>query len=327
MAMQPTASDATGRRIPMGPVETAHGPFVRLLFAMAVRGADASAHTSDHDLASATALLEGVVHRMDADVSHVDREDDLLTVDDANATWSIAWTNRDRTSVSIVPDSPVVIMDGDGHAYDEGSPDLHLVSVRHERTDDAPTIASMSATIDLRRLEIPPHDRAGRSAVHLARTVAALVLGSTSMVAMRRDRTARGIPVDAFGPASDKSTAALVGLAALLDAERDDVLELPAGHPDAEVRLRCSSPLAEARCDVGPMGATAVVEHAEDRLPGAPVVVSISTDAEPGRAATYVVALVGPTRIEATIGGHDPVDRLRLARLAAPYRSTADSSS
>lgn len=313
---------------PLGRVDTDPAAAVNILFAMAVTGADAKDDLSDAHLSACTVVLSDVMRRMDTDVTSVVRDRAYIPADPINGSWSIAWENGDRTVVSILSDGPSVVMGSDGQDHHDGSAeDIRLVTSRHVRDGKDGTVASLAVAIDVSRLRMPEDDGGARRAVHIARSVTTIVAGSIGIAAFRRTHAAQAPRTGTDGTVPLEQVAMLAGLAAVLDAGRDDVLGLPARDPETKVTLRPSTPLASARCDVGTDGATASLEGAEDRLPSAPISLSASIDPDATRGVGYVIANIAPPRIDATIGGHDPIDQLRLARLAAPYRSTPDAAS
>jgi len=316
----------------------APGPVARLHEAIERGGVAVPSDTGRALLQSTATMVGAALGDMEGSVSHVDWLVGPNPDEPLHGSWTITWSQDSETTVAIDHDGDATAMDSTGARWHRvGSSGLRLVTVRHVRRTIGRAVSSLSAVVDLPRLAMPEDEPDGRRPVHVARTIASLILLSATSLLDAADRHANhdsepsgmipeGDASASSALASDLELAHAVGIATLLDAGREDLLALPRHAPSAAVRLRRPSPLAPGHCIVGEHGSEGVAYANPDILPPQPMRLDGRMQIDEESGVSYVVASISTPDISDDLGGHDAIHNMRLARLAAPWRTRPETN-
>lgn len=318
---------------PIGRVDTPVDAIARMAMLLTEGGARSGEAIPPDQVGASLAMLRATRDELASDVSDVRVLDTPMPVDpdhpswseDVSATstgaWSIRWDGGHETTVTIMRDGGSVTMGGNGvDVRPTADDDLRLVTVRHESGVRKRTVTSLSATLDPTRLGLPmdvPHHHAP---VHVARTVTALLVLALDDLRLRLDRGEDGVAASPEDRPQDMRRILLTGVAAVLDAGREDLLDVAPGQRPAAVSFRPAGPLADARCSVIPSDGNPLTAEPDIDLLPMPTILNIALMGNGTTHSPYLVATIARHSVQVHLDPADAVERLRLMADANPFR-------
>ena len=318
---------------PIGPVDTPVHAIARMAMVLAEGEARSGEAIPPDQVETALAMLRTTRDELASDVrdvrvletpTSVDPDHPSWSADRAAAStgsWSVRWDGGHETTVAIMRDGGSVTMGGNGvdvrPATDD---DLRLVTVRHESGVRKGTVTSLSATLDPALLGLAVHTPDHHLPVHVARTVTVLLVLALDHLGLRLDGGQDSVAASPVHRPQDMRCILLTGVAAVLDAGREDLLDVAPGRRPTAVSFRPAGPLADARCSVvAPDGTTIEADPGMDLRP-MPAILNIALMGNGTTHSPYLVATIARPSVRVQLDPGDPVERLRLMADANPFR-------
>lgn len=328
----PVPTDAQAP-VPIGRVDTPVHAIARMAMALAEGGARSGEAIPSDQVDASLAMLRATRDELASDVrdvrvleapTPVDPDHPSWSADRAAAStgsWSVRWEGGHETTVAIMRDGGSVTMGGNGvDVRPAADDDLRLVTVRHESGVRKGTVTSLSATLDPALLGLTVHTPDHHVPIHVARTVTVLLVLALDHLGLRLDRSQDGVAASPEDRPQDMRRILLTGVAAVLDAGREDILDVAPGQRPAAVSFRPAGPLAGARCSVVvPDGTTIEADPGMDLQP-MPAILNIALMGNGTTHSPYLVATIARPSVRVHLDPGDPVERLRLMADANPFR-------
>ena len=322
---------------PIGRVDTPVHAIARMAMALAEGGVRSGEAIPSDQVDASLAMLRAARDELASDVRAV-RVLETPTplaptptsspAGDASAStgsWSVHWEGGHETTVTIMTDGGSVVMGGDGvDVRPAADDDLRLVTVRHESGVAKGTVVSLSATLDPTRLGLPVDAPDHHVPVHVARTVTTLLVLALDDLGLRLDRGRDAVVASPEDRPQDMRRILLAGVAAVLDAGREDLLDHAADQRPATVSFRPAGPLADARCSVLAPDGTTLPADPHIHLDPMPSILNIALMGNGTTHSPYLVATIAGQNVRVRLDAADAVERLRLMADARPYRRLAD---
>jgi hypothetical protein len=331
----PVPTDANAPA-PIGRVDTPVHAIARMAMVLPDAGVRTSEAIPPEQVEASLAMLRASREELASDVravhvletpTRLDPTDPSRPADDAavsTGSWSIQWEGGHQTTVTMMIDGGSVTMGGNGvDVRPAADDDLRLVTVRHVSGVRKGIVTSLSATLDPTRLHLPVDAPDHHMPVHVARTVTTLLILALDDLGLRMERGRDHVAASPEDRPQDMRLILLTGVAAVLDAGREDLLDPGPDQRHAVVSYRPAGPLADARCSVRAPDGTSLTADPDIHLDPMPSILNIALMGNGTTRSPYLIATIAGSRVSVPIAPADPIERLRLMADARPFRRSA----